>query len=345
MVGRRYLCRPPECQDYILTAENWVSGHLPHRSRIIVDNSVWTDLVRRGFNPNLGVIWMYKLDYATNLGPSVRRALPAGWRDCDYVLVTPVLLAAVSNTPGGLPEIRDALNHSRLVTSFGTRSRPRRNPETSQDGNLIMTDTYLDSSAATTSAVTTPAAADVPAATPAYPEFKSQRRGYDRAQVDEYVTELRRFWPTLKRAPPRRIPGQRNSADSCEQRPPPSKIAWPQLRSRPSMVPAPTKVRSAVPAIVGKNHLAEVAAGRAALLRTFQWHGVTLTYGASSATRMRSSVSWQAWWRRFAPRRLRRSRASSHEDSCSAVPQPSNSASGSSRFAKADHCSPATRLA
>ncbi len=148
-----------------MTAENWVSDHLPHRSRIIVDNSVWTDLVRRGFNPNLGVIWMYKLDYATNLDPSVRRALPAGWRDCDYMLVTPVLRAAVSNTPGGLPEIRDALNHSRLVTSFGTRSRPRRNPETSQDGNLIMTDTYLDSSAATTSAVTTPAAADVPAAT------------------------------------------------------------------------------------------------------------------------------------------------------------------------------------
>ncbi len=56
-----------------------------------------------------------------------------------------------------------------------------------------MTDTYLDSSAATTSAVTTPAAADVPAATPAYPEFNSQRRGYDRAQVDEYVSELRRF--------------------------------------------------------------------------------------------------------------------------------------------------------
>lgn len=55
-----------------------------------------------------------------------------------------------------------------------------------------MTQTYLDSSAATTSAVTPPAAADVPA-TPAYPEFKSQRRGYDRAQVDEYVTELRRF--------------------------------------------------------------------------------------------------------------------------------------------------------
>ncbi|MDT0262066.1 ArnT family glycosyltransferase [Jatrophihabitans lederbergiae] len=106
--------------DYTLTAENWVSGHLAHRSRIIVDNSVWTDLVRRGFNPNLGVIWMYKLDYATNLDPSVRRALPAGWRDCDYVLVTPVLRAAVSNTPGGLPEIRDALNHSRLVTSFGT---------------------------------------------------------------------------------------------------------------------------------------------------------------------------------------------------------------------------------
>ncbi|MCW2605104.1 MAG: glycosyltransferase [Pseudonocardiales bacterium] len=102
-----------------IAAESWIADELPHTARIIVDNSVWSDLVRDGFSEDLGVIWIYKLDYATNLDPSVRRALPDGWRDCDYILETPVLRAAVSNTPGGLPEIRDALIHSHTVVTFG----------------------------------------------------------------------------------------------------------------------------------------------------------------------------------------------------------------------------------
>src|SRR5438874_6361769 len=101
-------------------AVRWMGLHIPHRDRVIVDDSTWVDMVRQGFSPHLGVVWMYKLNYQNNLDPSVRHALPDGWRDCQYILATPILRKSVTTTPGGMKPIADALRSSHIVAIFGS---------------------------------------------------------------------------------------------------------------------------------------------------------------------------------------------------------------------------------
>lgn len=103
----------------ILAAEHWIAYHIPHKRRLLIDDTMWVDLVHAGFNPNLGVVWYYKLGFANNLDPSVRRALPAGWRDFDYVILTPDMRSTLALQPGHLLEVRQAVEHSRVVASFG----------------------------------------------------------------------------------------------------------------------------------------------------------------------------------------------------------------------------------
>src|SRR5205807_9986858 len=50
-------------------ATSWIVAHVPHTSRVIVDDSMWVDLVRAGFNRKFGVVWFYKLDSSNNLDP------------------------------------------------------------------------------------------------------------------------------------------------------------------------------------------------------------------------------------------------------------------------------------
>jgi hypothetical protein len=101
-------------------ADRWVATHVDKDSRLIVDDTMWVDLVRAGFHRKLGVVWFYKLDDANNLDPSVSRSLPDGWRDLDYIVSTPALRAGVRDFPGGLKPVRDALASSTVVKSFGS---------------------------------------------------------------------------------------------------------------------------------------------------------------------------------------------------------------------------------
>jgi hypothetical protein len=101
-------------------AAEWMGLHVPHRDRVIVDDSMWVDMVRQGFSPHMGVVWMYKLNYQNNLDPSVRHALPDGWRDCQYILATPILRKSVTTTPGGMAPIAAALRSSHIVAIFGS---------------------------------------------------------------------------------------------------------------------------------------------------------------------------------------------------------------------------------
>ena len=100
-------------------AAHWVEDNVPRKDRVIVDDTMWVDLVDRGFDPNFGVVWFYKLDTSNNLDPSVARHLPGGWRDFQYIVSTPTLRGSI-DVPGGFVPVHDALTHSTVVASYGS---------------------------------------------------------------------------------------------------------------------------------------------------------------------------------------------------------------------------------
>ncbi|MCU4186284.1 glycosyltransferase family 39 protein [Acidiferrimicrobium sp. IK] len=103
----------------VWSAETWIEQHVSKNQRLIVDDSIWVDLVEHGFDPDLGVVWFYKLDNSNNLDPSVSRALPQGWKDFGYIVSTPVIRSALAQMPGQLTPVRDAIGSSQVVASFG----------------------------------------------------------------------------------------------------------------------------------------------------------------------------------------------------------------------------------
>jgi hypothetical protein len=91
-------------------ALDYAVAHIPRGSILLVDDNLWTDLVRRGFNPN--PIWFYKLD----LDPAVRARLKNGWRDIDYVILGRLPPATLND----LPLVTAAIRHSTIEANFGT---------------------------------------------------------------------------------------------------------------------------------------------------------------------------------------------------------------------------------
>jgi hypothetical protein len=87
----------------------WVMAHVPQGSILLVDNNLWTDLVRRGFDPN--PVWFYKLD----LDPAIRAKFRNGWRDIDYILLSDYTATTLKD----LPLVAAAIRHSEVVASFG----------------------------------------------------------------------------------------------------------------------------------------------------------------------------------------------------------------------------------
>ncbi|MGH9108286.1 MAG: ArnT family glycosyltransferase [Acidimicrobiales bacterium] len=100
-------------------SEAWIEKHISHRDRLLVGDTMWVDLVDNGFHQKLGVVWYSKLGYVNNLDPSVTRRLPGGWRDFQYVVVTPSMRGALAIDPGQLHQVRGALSHSVAVKGFG----------------------------------------------------------------------------------------------------------------------------------------------------------------------------------------------------------------------------------
>jgi 4-amino-4-deoxy-L-arabinose transferase-like glycosyltransferase len=95
--------RPPrQALAYILT-------HVPRGSILLVDDNLWTDLVRHGFNPD--PVWFYKLE----LDPAVRNKYKNGWRDIDYI----VLSEYTATTLHDLPFVTTVIRHSKVIASFG----------------------------------------------------------------------------------------------------------------------------------------------------------------------------------------------------------------------------------
>jgi hypothetical protein len=84
-------------------------AHIPRGSILLVDDNLWTDLVRQGFNPN--PIWFYKLD----LDPTVQARLKNGWRDIDYVILGRLPPSMLRD----LPLVAAATRHSTVEADFG----------------------------------------------------------------------------------------------------------------------------------------------------------------------------------------------------------------------------------
>jgi hypothetical protein len=100
-------------------AERWVVRHLGRDKRLIVGDEFWIYLVQHGFDhhPVRGgffsrtVVSYWPLDY----DPAVKRRFPHGWRDFDYIIST----EPVRDTLNQTPTAAQALDHSRVVVSFG----------------------------------------------------------------------------------------------------------------------------------------------------------------------------------------------------------------------------------
>jgi hypothetical protein len=104
----------------VVAAERWIASELHPKSRVLVDDTLYVGLVRAGFAPRFGVVWFYKLDFTTNLDPSIAANLPQGWRAFDYAVSTRVIRSALAQNRGRLRQVRLALRHSRVVAAFGS---------------------------------------------------------------------------------------------------------------------------------------------------------------------------------------------------------------------------------
>jgi hypothetical protein len=89
-------------------AQAWVEQHVSHQDVIVVDDSIWLDLIRAGY-PETRVLWFYKVD----LDPAVK--LPHGWRDISYLVLGPMGDDALVT----MPKLSGALQHSRVVETYG----------------------------------------------------------------------------------------------------------------------------------------------------------------------------------------------------------------------------------
>lgn len=91
-------------------AESWMTQNAPADSRMLVDDAMWVDLVRAGFERE-NVVWYYKAD----TDPDVQELTPDGWRDYDYVVTTD----SMRTFPTEFPTVRQAIENSAVVASFG----------------------------------------------------------------------------------------------------------------------------------------------------------------------------------------------------------------------------------
>ena len=86
----------------------WLATHVSSDSTLLVDDTVWTDLVQRGFQRDR-TIWFYKLD----LDPAVRMH----WWNFDYVVRSNIIAGNLY----WLPQSKLVFDHSKLLVAFTTK--------------------------------------------------------------------------------------------------------------------------------------------------------------------------------------------------------------------------------
>jgi cellulose synthase/poly-beta-1,6-N-acetylglucosamine synthase-like glycosyltransferase len=104
-------------------AKRWLVQHVGHDKRLIVSDEFWIHLIDHGFDahPVRGgffsrtVVSYWPFDY----DPAVRKRFPGGWRDFDYIVSTEPVRSTLDRTP----RTAEALDHSRVVVTFGRGER------------------------------------------------------------------------------------------------------------------------------------------------------------------------------------------------------------------------------
>lgn len=92
-------------------AEAWLRGNVAQDATLLVDNTIWLDLLVDGYERER-VVWYYKLD----LDPEVAAKFPRRWRDFDYIVST----EGVRSTEYLVPSVKAALANSRVMVTYGT---------------------------------------------------------------------------------------------------------------------------------------------------------------------------------------------------------------------------------
>lgn len=146
---------------------SWVAAHVGARQHMVVDDNVWLDLVRAGYDPKppvFAVTWVYKV----GTDPSIR--LPPGLRAVDYF----VYALNPSYAAKDAPQIVAPFQHSVLVATFGTGDNTIYVRKVIRPGATAATPLLTGERTVATSAVTE--TAPLPAATPRLPHSSSARR-------------------------------------------------------------------------------------------------------------------------------------------------------------------------
>ncbi|MFK0401110.1 ArnT family glycosyltransferase [Microbacterium sp. NPDC090225] len=100
-----------DLDEPLRSAQEWLAENASADQRLIVDDAMWVDLVKAGWDRD-NVIWYYKLD----TDPAVQTQSPNGWRDADYVVTTD----SMRTFPGAFPQVQEAIDNSVVVASFGS---------------------------------------------------------------------------------------------------------------------------------------------------------------------------------------------------------------------------------
>ncbi len=99
-------------------AADWIATHIPHpgNERIVVDNTLWLNMVNDGFKPGRRDIYFFKLD----VDPYVMDSLPGPeadkWKGIQYVISTPYMW----DNESGIPTVKSLLEHSKVIWSYGS---------------------------------------------------------------------------------------------------------------------------------------------------------------------------------------------------------------------------------
>jgi hypothetical protein len=93
-------------------ATQWIEQHLPHRSRMIIAESMWTDLYDHGYTA-VHYYWKVQED------PAIRgKVFHDNWRTVDYVVTTNQLLTDAQSQ--NMTLVEEALAHSTPIAHFDT---------------------------------------------------------------------------------------------------------------------------------------------------------------------------------------------------------------------------------
>jgi hypothetical protein len=112
------LVRPSEDQSQPpKQAVAYVTSHIPRGATLLVDDNLWTDLVRYGFDPN--PVWFYKPDLD-------RPSMPS--RRTDGATSTMSSSGTHSVDPARPPLAAAAIEHSEVVASLATARSPYGEP-------------------------------------------------------------------------------------------------------------------------------------------------------------------------------------------------------------------------